>query len=264
VRRDNGAQAIVEAECRDTIDNLALQIGLSEREWHNWLARDGDDIVRLATGEYRALHDLASNEPLDEAQEFLVPNTILSSWLGDGGSFGKWWVSWDSEMQFLQDRGFRVAASADGTAEDAAKELAALSNRKHLHGWYLYGHGDPNGYFGSSKDFKYGAEGDRRDRGPEKGKKGGSAATSYRFVGGRLSYGMAFATLNACFSAKATDHIMADSTSAFFEGAQGVLIPDNTWYAAAVWNHRLKHNLVWTPQIFVAKSFAPGAQETRE
>ncbi len=130
VKRDGASQADADCKC-DTVEELAKKIGLSVSDYQKWLSpADGYALPSSAT-------EIMKN------RRFRIPNTVYAYWAGDVGSLGKWAVSWNGSVSYLNARGFQVIeyGHTSGSKYVLQNVLIAAANSRALHGFYFWGHG---------------------------------------------------------------------------------------------------------------------------
>ena len=130
VKRAGGSQADVKG-CDDTVDNLALGIGLDGQQFRQWL--ESDDGGPLPASETANIGY--------EWRKFKIPNTMHAYWAGELGEFGKWWVMWNMDVETLKERGFKVDENQGWTAAQFESYFATKTASKQMHGLFFWGHG---------------------------------------------------------------------------------------------------------------------------
>jgi len=136
--RKGGLKAPCVAEEGDTLSTLAEQVGLNPVEWRKWATIEG----KVKTEENsKTEQELTSRTKIAPGQVVHVPNTIVAYWAGELGLFGMWWVSWDEEVRYLEERGFYVGQPQPLTASRFQNLMRSFSEAKILHGLYFWGHG---------------------------------------------------------------------------------------------------------------------------
>lgn len=133
IQRAGGSKASAKPDPGDTVAGLAGIIGLNALEYRNWLSLVGPTPMPAAV-----------NQPITQCSEFRIPNTVVAYWAGNAGAIGRWWVSWNSSVGYLQDRGFNVVNfhHTRGDRYRLRDELLSRADAKALHGLYFWGHGN--------------------------------------------------------------------------------------------------------------------------
>jgi RHS repeat-associated protein len=220
-----GGLAPAESECGDTIDGLALRIGLESSEWSAWLGTP-DMISTLDSSKDIPPRQLTAGTYLSGGQQFWIPNTIYAHWAGTGGDIGKLYVRWTMAMLTFWDLGFRVEEDQGGQAAGFNNTIANLSQRRELHGIYFWGHGvcnDPSWHWWKHCPEWIGLLTDATG--------GGASYISYYVTWHWMfSYKPAFGLLCACGSYTARPFFSSAPGSAFW-GAHDTLspFPPNYW-----------------------------------
>ena len=110
----------------DTIESLALLIGLDASEAEAWLT--------------------TTESPC----KFEIPNTIFMAWFGELGSVGRCFAKWHENEIGLKALGFHVVIFNNDSFDkddfqqanlDFHRTMKALAKQKTIHGMYLMGHG---------------------------------------------------------------------------------------------------------------------------
>jgi hypothetical protein len=196
IARSGGARASADAEAGDTINSLANLIGLSAAEYKAWLtASSGTAIPK------------SSSQKLSGCERFEIPNTVVAYWAGWGRGFGKWYVSWDSSVDYLNALGFKVDARDHKKGDKLAlkKILDAHSAAKELHGLYFWGHGI--GPYPSSGLVS----------------QSGDTVLFYSSTG--LNYHMGLGLVFACDSNSGKPQLSSQTTGSIYHGYNGTLNP---------------------------------------
>ena len=249
VKRDGGAkaEAIPSDPDIDTVDDLARLIGLDAREAENWLTITGDSVSPILP-----IRD--SSDPIGwgycgRPPRYFVPNTVLAVWLGDLGAIGRVAVHWGLNIQYLEQRGFKVEQriqfenSESGFDDSAAflHRVSAVSAAKELHGFFGWGHGYTDG----------------------SGFTGHGIVIDYEEFSKRLHYKMGAALINACYSNRGDARVLLVSTSpsAVFGGHLGILDPSSTG-VGGIWEGKpfewVSYPIHWWHIL------RPGAQGTKK
>lgn len=135
IDRDSGlSKALAVAEKGDTIEGLALKMGLDPREYKKWLS------VAL-TKSLRSTVPSSSSVKMKGCEMYWVPNTMLLAWNGHLGYVGRA-VSWVYAQElWFKAQGFKVDKLNRPDAATMRSSLAARWNDKTLHGFFFQGHG---------------------------------------------------------------------------------------------------------------------------
>jgi hypothetical protein len=218
VKRGKGKTAVAIAERgRDTIKKLGEVIGLGteEWEWRKWLrlpsnkTPQGYGRIRVKAGGQERLvllHQLKLRDVIKPGQRVEIPNTIYYLWGGDGGRFGRAYVWFHLQEDYLRNLGFNVQVYIAKDGEDQTNtvrdQIALLSGSRQLQGLYVYGHGN---------ETAFGTDDDR-------------LSVNYLDLKKRLAYGMGFVMMNVCDGYEGKVLVSSSSNAKFF-GGPTFLIP---------------------------------------
>jgi RHS repeat-associated protein len=157
INRNGTSTAVATSDEGDTIADLAAIIGLDAANWSSWLTVSAAGLTARANPATRSStapatgSSVGARTPLCAAQTVQVPNTILMFWTGELGGFGRSWVRWDSQAEWLRAGGFDVVEQLnDGagpwTGAQFLQWLSTSSGAKELHGLVVWGHGWRGGF----------------------------------------------------------------------------------------------------------------------
>lgn len=134
------AEAVPEKP-EDTLRSLALEIGLSIDEVSKWLG------LKVARGTNPILPQITESDYDVElpATCYLIPNTIVATWAVDDGKKGEKFT-WDTDIAYLRKLGFHVVEASKETLLNTLSDLTS-SEKRALHGVYLYAHGLPGALY---------------------------------------------------------------------------------------------------------------------
>ncbi|MCX6886939.1 MAG: hypothetical protein NTX27_18080 [Verrucomicrobia bacterium] len=197
IDRNGSAKAPVLAEPGDTIGSLAGLIGLSASEYQRWLT--------LSSG---TAMPGSSSQRLGGCEKFEIPNTVVAYWAGWGGGIGRWYVTWNSSVNYLRARGFNVDNHHHqaGDTMGLQKMFTSKSMAKELQGVFFWGHGGPYPY---PAQYLVSQSGD--------------AVLAFSSPG--LYYHMALGLVFACDSNSGKSALMSGSGGEIWHGYTGTLYP---------------------------------------
>lgn len=134
ISRTNKKRAEAISESGDTIKMFSNIIGLDSDHYGNWLGVKFGGIPKTEI------------EEINPGQTFLIPNTVIAAWGGNCGGMGKLYVSWDFNINYLNDLGFHVDEinySGNKIEENSLGVFLEKSTKdKVVHGLYFWGHGN--------------------------------------------------------------------------------------------------------------------------
>lgn len=149
VRSKDEPYARVTAEQGDTLNDLAALVGLDPKQMSSWLT-----YAEWARSPRIAYYTNNPSEPLPAGATFFVPNTVGAVWCGDLGGTGRGVAGFNRWRDYMEELGFHVETrylGERGTTRDSLLDwFQKTSSEKTLHGLFVYGHGDAEG-FGSNK-----------------------------------------------------------------------------------------------------------------
>jgi hypothetical protein len=103
----------------------------------------------------------AADDPLGTWRKFQIPNTVIAFWAGVAGETGKTLIGWESDVQYLKDRKFKVVEPDNSNKANGPSDFGLLdllkqgtaSASKTLQGIFLWSHGNPRGL--GNKDLNF-------------------------------------------------------------------------------------------------------------
>ena len=186
VRNHNNFLADATAEKGDTIEKLAIKIGLRPEEFVEWLTIAGGKLDTVGKAGV-PIEDLKVDDVIEAGQKVQIPNTVQMIWIGALEGLGRDAVGWEKDITWLKDRGFHVGVvQYDGEnknvkAANFEKILPHVfkngTKKKELHGVEIAGHG---GYTGIQSH-------DRK------------VNMSYADMSADMTYHLGIVILNVCF-----------------------------------------------------------------
>ncbi|MCL4181637.1 MAG: hypothetical protein KJ072_28355 [Verrucomicrobia bacterium] len=196
VERNNAPMAPARPDEGDTIGRLAELVGLDANDYRNWLTPVGGTPLPTS-----------ANQALTACDRFRIPNTVVAYWAGDLGWAGRWFVGWNSSINYMEDRGFHVEEYKHRVGEQWTLQrlLPLRAYTKQLHGLYFWGHGSAP----YPADYLMSSHGD----------------VILAFAGLNLNYRMALGLVFACDSNNGKNALMSGTPGSIWKGFSGTLYP---------------------------------------
>jgi hypothetical protein len=133
ILRAGAVTAVAEAGPGATLAGLAATVGLDLSHCERWITA-------------QPLSGLDPAKAIAVRRVVRIPNTVVVVWAGELGGWGKRAVSFQSDLNYLRRRGFKVELleAAATPAAELVQRLRQASVAGELHGFFIWSHGQPD------------------------------------------------------------------------------------------------------------------------